>query len=130
MPISTLMRLGLRRRSIRRGFVALAALVLLVGCGSTPNSDTAIRVVATEMAFTPQSLEVTQGEMVTIRLVNAGNVAHNLVLEMPSATRRISANNGVDALMTFPARDLGTFRFFCSIPGHEEMEGTLTISAP
>ncbi len=130
MKISTTMHPRQWVRSTGRVFVALAALVWLAGCTSSANSDTAIRVVATEMAFTPSSLEVTQGEMVTIRLVNAGEVAHNLLIELPSGTRQIAANDGVDALMTFPARDVGTFRFFCSIPGHEEMEGTLTISAP
>ena len=117
-------------RQIGRTFSALCLVGLLAGCAQSANSDTAIRVVATEMAFAPNYIEVTQGDMVTIRLVNAGEIAHNLRIDLPTGTRQIAANEGVDALMTFPARDQGTFRFYCSIPGHEEMDGTLIILAP
>lgn len=127
--MNTLIRQPTGVTLLARIVVALAALVWLTGCAQSSTGDTAIRVVATEMAFTPNSVEVVQGEMVTIRLVNAGEVAHNLLIDMPSATRQISANPGVDALMTFPARDVGAFRFYCSIPGHEAMDGTLTIRA-
>ena len=107
--------------------VALLALLVLGSCGQPLPPDTTFEVVATEMAFTPSTLELAQGQMVTLRLVNEGKLAHNLLIDLPSGTREIAAPDGVDALLTFPTRDVGSFRFYCNIPGHEGMEGVLTI---
>jgi plastocyanin len=117
----------LMKRPTCHVLVTLLILVWLGGCGQSLPRDTTLEVVATEMAFSPTALEATQGEMITIRLVNNGKEAHNLLVELPSGTRQIGAEDGVDAVLTFPASDQGTFRFYCSIPGHEAMEGTLTI---
>lgn len=117
----------LMNRPTCRVLLTLLMLVWLGGCSQPLPRDTTLEVVATEMAFRPTTLEATQGEMIVIRLVNNGKEAHNLLVELPSGTRQIAAEDGVDAVLTFPARDLGTFRFYCSIPGHEAMEGTLTV---
>ena len=114
-------------RAICHALVMLAALLWLGSCGQPLPPDTVLELVATEMAFTPSKLEIGQGEMVTIRMVNAGKVAHNLLIDLPSGTRQIAATDGVDALLTFPAREAGSFRFYCDIVGHEGMEGTLTV---
>jgi len=114
-------------RPVCYALAALLALLVLGSCGQPLPRDTTFEVVATEMAFTPSTLELAQGEMVTLRLVNEGKLAHNLLIDLPSGTREIAAPDGVDALLTFPTRDVGSFRFYCNIAGHEGMEGVLTI---
>lgn len=120
-----------RVREVGAALAVTSALLWLGGCGqqSLPR-DNVMRVTATEMAFAPNKLEATRGEIITITLNNEGKEAHNLLVEMTSGTREIAATDGVDAVLTFPARDVGTFRFYCSLPGHEAMEGTLTIREP
>lgn len=114
---------------MQRVVIFLALLALLGGCGASLRERT-LSVNATEMVFAPTQLEAEVGEQVFVHLVNNGAVAHNLVIELPSGDRTVSAEDGVDAVLAFPARDAGSFRFFCSIPGHEGMEGIFTIRNP
>ncbi|MBX0327469.1 cupredoxin domain-containing protein [Oscillochloris sp. ZM17-4] len=100
--------------------------VILSGCGA-PLPETHITVVATEMQFTPDKVEAHVGDQVFLTLSNKGKLAHNLVILLPSGDRSIAATDGVDAVMIFPARTAGTFRFYCSVPGHEAMQGEITI---
>jgi plastocyanin len=110
------------------GLVCLC--MLLAACGQPLPTDRALRTVATEMQFTPSTLTAQVGDIVYITLVNEGQVAHNLLVDLPSGTRQVAAPDGVDAVLSFPAREAGTFRFYCSIPGHEAMQGTLVITQP
>lgn len=66
------------------------------------------------------------GEQVFIRFRNADTIAHNLTIDLPSGRRTVSAEAGVDAILAFPARQAGTFRMFCTVPGHTE-QGELVI---
>jgi plastocyanin len=104
--------------------------MLLTACGQPLPTDRALRTVATEMKFTPSLLTAQVGDIVYITLVNEGQVAHNLLLDLPSGTRQVAAPDGVDAVVSFPALEAGTFRFYCSIPGHEAMQGELVITQP
>lgn len=103
------------------------ALLFIAACGGPLPPERSLTVTATEMRFTPDVLTARVGEQVFIRFKNEGQVAHNLVVALPFGDRRISAEAGVDAILVFPAREAGTFRFYCDIPGHEEQVGTLII---
>lgn len=113
-----------------RGLGLVCLLLVLGACNQPMPNENALRVVATEMEFTPSNLTAQTGSVVFITLVNNGEVAHNLLIDLPSGTRQVAAEDGVDAVLSFSAREAGTFRFYCSVPGHEAMEGTLTIAAP
>jgi uncharacterized cupredoxin-like copper-binding protein len=113
-----------------RCVAVLLAALWLGGCARPLPPEAPLRVVATEMQFAPSELQARQGAIVTITLDNQGKLAHNLLVELPSGTRQVAAEDGVDAVLTFPATDAGTFRFYCSIPGHEAMHGSLTIGPP
>ena len=115
---------------LTRVIMLVGVLLALVACNQPMPNESALRVVATEMQFTPSSLTTEVGALVFITLVNEGKVAHNLLIDLPSGTRQVAAEDGVDAVLSFPAREAGNFSFYCSIPGHEAMQGTLTIAAP
>jgi plastocyanin len=109
--------------------ITFALAVVLSGCGA-PLREAHITVVATEMSFTPSNIEAHVGDQVFLTLSNKGKLAHNLIILLPSGDRTISAEGGVDAVMAFPAPKAGTYRFYCSLLGHEAMQGVVTVSEP
>ncbi len=109
-----------------RLFLLLALLFALSACGSSLPPERTLELTVTAEGYDQPRLEAMAGEMVTIRLRNRDSVAHNLNLELPSGRRTISADSGVDATVSFPAREAGTIRFFCNVPGHTET-GLLVI---
>jgi nitrite reductase (NO-forming) len=107
----------------------IALALLLGGCGA-PLREAHITVVATEMSFAPDRIEARVGDQVFLTLSNKGEVAHNLIVELPSGDHTISAEAHVDAVMSFPAPRAGSYRFYCSLAGHEAMRGLLAVSEP
>ncbi len=107
----------------------LLALLLsgLVACGGPLPAERSLTITATEMRFDPDRVTVKQGEQVFIRFKNEGRLAHTLVIDLPFGTRRVSAEPGVDIVLAFPAREAGTFRYYCDLPGHEAQTGTLIV---
>jgi plastocyanin len=116
-------------RSLSRSLILGCALLALTACNQPMPNERALRVVATEMQFAPSTISAEVGDLVFITLVNEGQIAHNLLIDLPSGTRQVAANDGVDAVLSFPANEAGSFRFYCSIPGHEAMEGRLEVVA-
>ncbi|RRR69911.1 MAG: cupredoxin domain-containing protein [Candidatus Viridilinea halotolerans] len=107
------------------GLVGL--LFVLAACETNLPPERTLEVTVTAEGYEPQRLEAQVGEMVTIRLRNRDTVGQNLYLDLPSGTRIIAADTGVDALMSFPARHVGTFRFYTAVPGRTG-EGILVIT--
>lgn len=101
--------------------------LLLVGCGGALPPERRLEVTVTAAGFSPARLEARRGDLVVITLRNRDEVGHNLTIELPTGRRSISSEARVDAVMTFPANDVGTFRFYCAVPGHTE-EGVIVIS--
>lgn len=102
-------------------------LMAVTACGQPLPPERSLTVVATEMRFEPDELRARVGEQVFLRMNNAGNEAHNLILELPYADRQISANPGTSGVLSFRATEPGEYRFYCSIPGHEDQTGILII---
>lgn len=110
-----------------RAILLVALLVLgLVGCG-TPPAERELELVVTENGYVDARLEAVAGEQLFIRFVNDDSIAHSLTVDLPSGSRTVSAEDGVDAVLALTLRDAGTFRFRCSVPGHSE-EGELVVA--
>ena len=124
---STVMR-AMNRLWFRRCCYAMCilAVILLNACGA-PLRERTIEVTATEMRFDPDRIEVRTGEQVFLRLRNRGQIAHSLTIELPTGDRTVSADPGVDAILTFRAPAPGEYRFYCRIPGHEAQQGVLVV---
>jgi plastocyanin len=111
-----------------RPFACIALLALLSSCGP-PLHERSLTIEATEMAFTPAKVEATVGEQVFVTFNNKGNLDHNLIFQFPAGDRKIATTAGTVAVLAFPANVAGSFRFYCSLPGHEAMQGVIEIRA-
>ncbi len=103
----------------------ILALLGLVACGTMPR-ERHLELTVTPAGYDRPRLEARVGEQVFIRFRNADAIAHNLTIVLPSGQRTVSAEAGVDAILAFPARQAGSFRMFCTVPGHAE-QGELVI---
>ncbi|MFQ5524357.1 MAG: plastocyanin/azurin family copper-binding protein [Acidimicrobiia bacterium] len=99
-----------------------------VASAPEPEGGLTVTVETTEFAFSPDTIELTEGEEVTLRLVNNGVIEHNI--DIPSLGILVTAGPGETAETTFvvPGPDQSG-DFFCSLPGHKEsgMVGTMSI---
>ena len=141
----------MRRRIVALAYVAVLALAV-AACGgkSEPtasydfgsrikSSDTArmIEIRGTEMRFNPARVVIKRGDVATLRLINRGTVAHELMVgdaqmqrdhesEMTGGgmghgsmdTAVVTADAGHTASMTWRFTKAGTVLFGCHQPGH------------
>jgi plastocyanin len=114
----------------------LAALVLaLVGCGSEDASEpdrsggASLEVSETDFALEPSSLSVDEAGLVTIRVVNDGQVEHALEVEgdgVEEATETLAPRDSAELTVELAA---GSYTMFCPIGNHRDqgMEGTVVV---
>jgi plastocyanin len=120
------------------GTALTAALALLAAaCGAAqpavavaaPGAGGAhqVTVTASEMAFSPATVEVRAGEAVKVTLVNRGLLDHNWQVRLGGETVTVEARPRQSASTTFTAPAPGTYEVICSLPGHAQagMTGTL-----
>jgi plastocyanin len=79
-----------------------------------------VSVVATEMAFSPATIEVTAGQPVKLTLENDGAAPHNWQAEFGREKIPVIAQPRQAAGTSFTPRSPGTYRALCTIPGHAE----------
>lgn len=87
-----------------------------------------VTVLGTEYAFEPATISLKAGEEVKLAFQNKGRIAHNLIIEgLGVGTATIGG--GQEEVIEFTAPASGTYRFFCSVPGHRAagMVGTLKV---
>jgi uncharacterized cupredoxin-like copper-binding protein len=138
-----------------RWTILLALGMAVAAC--TPSAERAeLTIVATDFAYTPSTLEVRDGQPVHLRLQNDGSLEHDLSLSgLPIAegsvaatpesghdmshlhtdaalSVHLSAQPGQTASVSFTPTEPGSYRFICTIPGHQEagMFGTLMVTEP
>jgi plastocyanin len=112
-------------RPIVSALVLSLALLALAGCGS-PVRERRVDLNVSAAGYAPEALEGRVGEQLFIRFVNDDAIAHSLTVDLPSGSRTVSAEDGVDAILALTLRDAGTFRMYCTVPGHTE-EGELVV---
>jgi nitrite reductase (NO-forming) len=74
-------------------------------------------------------LQVAEGDVVQVTLVNNDGVEHDVVFpEFNAGTDRVN-RKGASSVTVFRADKSGAFAYFCSLPGHRQagMEGKLTV---
>jgi len=114
--------------------VALVTLALVAACGGGGPSQPAgsFKVTMTEYSFDPSTISQPHGKVVFF-LVNGGSQAHDLSLRDAAGTT-IAHSDLVSAgdsfVFTVDSIAAGTYKIFCSQPGHESsgMKGSLTIT--
>ena len=130
----------------------LAVPLLLAACSAQPAQPAnEITVEMTDFTYSKPSLTVAAGQPVMLTLVNTGNIEHDFVVEEIDVTTRVLQDSGSDAhhahgeeknydlhasagvgdttVLEFTALQPGTYKFFCSVEGHEAagMVGELTV---
>lgn len=123
---------------------AIAATVLLSGCGSSSSSSAsdgkcqkvengAVTVVSKSISFTPDCLEMAPGDLTVTYDNEEKGISHNFHLEGATPKEadkdRTVLKPGVDT-QTVSYVDLqpGTYRYICDL--HPTMTGKLIVEAP
>jgi uncharacterized cupredoxin-like copper-binding protein len=120
-----------RKLGVRPGNLAILALGLLllgaVGCAK--QASTTLRL--SEFRVSPEQVNVTAGKPVTLALINSGKIEHNWMLDHAAGVVPIQVvlASGEGTSVTFTPEATGTFRYWCTIPGHAPagMVGTLIV---
>ena len=144
------------RRRLRAVGPALICLTLLLaacdgggGSGPAPTPVAPVGgelgVEAYEWGFRPQSIVLEQGEEVRLRLENTGTILHDLRIDGLQAEGVVSestgplqggehelfvgADAGQQGTLTFTPLVPGTYAFYCTVSGHQDlgMEGVLVV---
>ena len=130
---------------VHRRAVVVGALViggtLLAGCGGDDGGDGAgggeaqtigggndgsVTVVAEDtLSFDRDDYSVPAGE-VTIDYENGGNIAHTLLIDGVDDFKLAVASSG-DTDDGTTELEPGDYRIYCDVPGHSDMEATLTV---
>jgi uncharacterized cupredoxin-like copper-binding protein len=117
---------------MRRLAVPCALLLCLAGCGgdddeepvrsATVNPNSTLRVTAKEYSFDPGRVAVRGAGPLTIRLRNAGDLAHDLRLRR--AGEEVGGTPVLPAGQTGSGRvnlEHGNYEMFCSVGDHAEL---------
>lgn len=105
--------------------------------GSAPATSTGSGVILAVKEFTvesspfkfvPNTINVKMGDHVKITLTN-GSGMHNFVIDELNVKSKMLSTAGATDVIEFVASKKGTFKYYCSVPGHRAkgMEGTLTV---
>lgn len=84
-------------------------------------------VLVTNFAFNPTTIDVQQGEKVTLVFQGVEGV-HGVAIE--GLGINVAVPPGETVAVTLPTDTTGTFSFRCSVPcgpGHRDMRGTIVI---
>ena len=122
---------------VRLGFTALGLLLTgpvirlphptVVVAQSNPVADRIFSISARRYAFSPNRIEVVQGDLVTIEL-KTEDIAHSLTIDDYRIAKRISPGRPVT--LEFRAERAGTFPFYCNLQiddGCRRMRGELVV---
>lgn len=118
---------GMRRLGLMA--VLVLALVALAACGNGGDNgggdggaaveDGRIVVSMTEYAFAPKDIEVNAGEPVTFVLENDGSLEHDMAFDdLDEQSDEVAAGDSAEFTVTF--EEVGTYPFYCTVPGHKE----------
>lgn len=136
-----------RRAMMRRRIREAAAVTLLVAstalvgaCAgdddeSTTTSSTgdggggggSLSVSGKEFSFDPSTLSASADTAFTVEFANTGTIEHDFTIEGKESAKLV-AKAGSKASGSFTLAG-GTYKFYCSVPGHEAagMVGTITV---
>jgi plastocyanin len=86
---------------------------------------------AGQLMFDKSTLTAPKAGRVTIAFTNTSPLSHNLTVEDPATKQVLGATETFQGTTKLLKLDLkpGTYKYFCSVPGHRMagMEGTLTV---
>ncbi len=141
--------MGLRRSWMVVSVVAL--LAVLAACGGSENNTgstsaapaggAGLSISGKDIAFVETAVTADAGKPLTVNFKNTGALEHSLIFDLPPAGDKAGdvglpkdwTNSlrgiapGKSETLQLPALDPGTYRYYCHVPGHDTMVGTLTV---
>jgi uncharacterized cupredoxin-like copper-binding protein len=94
-----------------------------------------VKVVATDLKFTPPTIQAKVGQPLKVVLENNGVIEHDITFptikaDKPGASLKALAKPGQTATLEFTPTAKGSYEYICTIPGHKEagMKGTINVS--
>lgn len=94
----------------------------------TVSAGDEVRVIATDFTFEPTEVNLQAGKPVKLVLENRGQFPHDIsIFEL--GVKAVAAP-GESATTTVTAKTAGSYKFFCSVPGHEQAGMVGMASAP
>jgi plastocyanin len=115
----------MRRIAITLAVVAMSAAALAAsGVFAAPNATAAaitVNVTATDFKFKLSRLSVPKGSVVTFKVINKGNTAHDFDFAsgVKGGTPYLAKGKTAKFKITF--RKAGSFRFVCTVPRHVQL---------
>ena len=101
---------------------------------SVAKAATEVRVVATDLKFTPPTIQAKVGQPIKIVLENKGAIEHDIAFptlkaDQPGASLKALAKPGQTATLEFTPTAKGSYEYICTIPGHKEagMKGKINV---
>jgi nitrite reductase (NO-forming) len=95
---------------------------------------TEVKMVATDLKFTPPTIQAKVGQPVKIVLENKGAIEHDIAFpsikaDQPAASLKAVAKPGQTASHEFTPTAKGSYEYVCTIPGHKEagMKGKINV---
>ena len=122
-------RLRLSPRWIVIGLLALVILFVPDPIALAARIEQHFRIEASQLQYTPETIQVHPGDHVTIDLVST-DVVHGLYID--GYDLNVTADPGQTATLSFVADRSGSFRFRCSVTCgalHPFMIGKLTVGS-
>src|SRR5215467_3403131 len=131
----------MERLLMRNSFLLLAApVVLLLAAACSPNATPAagaavpaeqVTVVGTDdFRMNPSTITVQAGQPLDVTFQNGGEILHDFTAQQGlSKPVTILEEGGQSGTATITYNKPGTYKFFCSQPGHDQlgMHGTITV---
>ena len=122
---------------VTTGAIALLAVVA-IGCGGEeatpeptpePTPDPALAIEASEFAYDPDGVTIPSAGSSTITLVNVGFVEHDFTIDELDFQIAVAIGETAEGMLTDV--EPGTYKFYCTVPGHEVngMVGELVVTA-
>ncbi len=84
-----------------------------------------IVVKAVDLGFEPDRLTLSAGEAVNLRLVNEGQLFHDLTLDDPAL--HVNVDPGEEVVTGLVIDEPGTYEAVCTVPGHTEAGMVLVL---
>ncbi len=129
---------------VRRGAVVFAAALALIAAacssgGSTEGGGTgdqaaaapaSVDVSLTDFKIAPADVEVPAGVPITFNVSNDGKAPHTFGVKVADQTYETpQIEVGSSATLEVPALEAGTYDSLCTIPGHDQLGMTGTVTA-
>ncbi|MFN8632669.1 MAG: cupredoxin domain-containing protein [Chloroflexota bacterium] len=116
------------------GAVAPAPAVAAAPAASS-KAPVELKIVATDLKFTPPTLQAKVGQPVKVTLDNKGVIEHdlsfpNIQANKPATELKAIAKPNQSAVLEFTPTAKGAYEYICTIPGHKDagMKGTINVT--